>query len=233
MCQINCNWSYCWQYEGLPGSSNNSGVGTTYYAQDVTLSPSGSLTVDTWNAFSVPSSLIEACGLATCSKLLNNGTVAEQSAFFDPGTNLQVYGWTPDAATGIVQASPSGYTATYANATSGAVTGTLTATASLIVPFFDPTGTLDVYTATMPPVGTIWTATVVTADGKTYTTSPVTQNSGSYGMSLSTVTLATSRAAAGPANRMLNPDSRRRSRRRLFPFPGERGDGETSSSLPY
>jgi hypothetical protein len=117
----NYNNTDCSQY-GLPGNTNG-GIRLSYsspqmYDANESLDTSTStLTIDTWNAFGVPASLLRICSYTTCSPLA--ASVPAQSIFFDPGTKIGVYGWTgSDGSTTVTQSVdvnsvPNGYTVSY------------------------------------------------------------------------------------------------------------------------
>jgi hypothetical protein len=123
--RVNCdNSNYstgCSQY-GLPGNTNG-GISLSYSspqmydANELLDTSTSTLTIDTWNAFGVPASLLRICSYTTCSPLA--ASVPAQSTFFDPGTKIGVYGWTgSDTSTTITQSVdansvPNGYTVSY------------------------------------------------------------------------------------------------------------------------
>jgi hypothetical protein len=171
--------------------------GRKYWLGPASLGPDGSITVDTWNAFNVPASLLEICSLSSCSALSSTVAGNGQSFFFDPGTKVTEYGWTGDTNTTIAQSlngtTPNGYTVTYnvpADVTghnSQPITGTLTATVpSTFDPFFFPAGGIELYFAAPLPTNATWTATFKGQSGKTYTSpQPVSTSSTSLYVPLS------------------------------------------------
>jgi hypothetical protein len=124
--QVTCDTSNyasggCPQY-GLPGRtirglSLGNSYPTMYNANAAVNNNTSTLTLDTWNAFGVPASLLRICSFTTCSALA--ASVPAQSSFFDPGTKIGVYGWTgSDANTTVAQSVdgssvPNGYTVSY------------------------------------------------------------------------------------------------------------------------
>lgn len=130
------------------------------------------LAINQFNPFALLPNQLQLCADYDCVGISNGATATVRSPFYDAGTNLSYYNWSPCASCGgaatSVTAAASGYTLAYSGGTNGWIT---TTRASYAHP------NLPINISNSSPVGTTWYVQANCA-GQTYQNTGV--QSGGY-----------------------------------------------------